>query len=148
MKHILGLALIGLLAAPQSWAQTPSGDAQTLIKLENDWKQAVINRDAAALQRLYADDYMSTDLEGSSWNKAEDIEIDTKGMFKLLSFKLDDMKVRVYGDTAVVTGRIASKGKDVGNKDVSARYRFTDVFVKRDNRWQCVSSASTPITRL
>ena len=61
-------------------------------------------------------------------------------------FKFDDMKVHVYGNVAVVTGRNTIKGvwEDIEH-DISGPYRFTDVFVKRDGRWQCVASQSSRI---
>ena len=146
MRFICGLALMGLLIAPPGWAQASRPAEQELIKLENAWKQAVVNRDAAALKRLYADEYVSTDQEGVVWNKVDDIAIDTTGVSRLASYKLDDMKVRLSGDAAVVTGRITSKGTLHGNA-VSGESRFTDVFVKRDGRWQCLASQSTPIVK-
>ena len=98
------------------------------------------------LQRLYAAEYTSTDQEGMVWNKTEDIAIDTKGASRLASFRLDDVKARLYGDMAVVTGRDTSTGT-LHNSAVSGQFRFTDVFVKRDGRWQCVTSQTTPIVK-
>jgi ketosteroid isomerase-like protein len=144
MKHISGLALIGLLIAPLGWAQTAGTAEQELLNVENSWKQAVVNRDAASLQRLYADEYLSTDQEGMVWNKAQDIAIDTTGNSRLGAYNLDGLKVRFYGDVAVVTGRNVSKGTLFG-KAAKGQSRFTDVFVKRDGRWQCVTSQVTPI---
>jgi ketosteroid isomerase-like protein len=144
MRNICGFALMGLLVAPHGWAQTTSGPEQELITLENAWKHAVVKRDTAALQRLYADEYVSTDQEGSVWTKAQDIAIDTKGTSRLASYKLDNMKVRLFGDMAIVTGRNTSKGTLLGTA-ASAEYRFTDVFIKRDGRWQCLSTQATPV---
>src|SRR6202043_756492 len=98
MKYIAGLGLIGLLIAPLGWAQTAGTSEQELLNVENSWKQAVVNRDAASLERLYADEYLSTDQEGMVWNKAQDIAIDTTGGSRLASYKLDDLKVRLYGN--------------------------------------------------
>ena len=144
MKYISGLTLIGLLIAPIGWAQTAGTAEQELLNVENTWKQAVVNRDAASLQRLYADEYLSTDQEGMVWNKAQDIGIDTTGNSRLGAYNLDGLKVRFYGDVAVVTGRNVSKGTLFG-KAAKGQSRFTDVFVKRDGRWQCVTSQVTPI---
>jgi ketosteroid isomerase-like protein len=57
------------------------------------------------------------------------------------------MKVRVYGDVAVVTGRNTIKGvwEDI-KRDISGPYRFTDVFVRRNGSWQCVTSQSSRVT--
>jgi ketosteroid isomerase-like protein len=145
MKFTWGLALVGLLVAPLSWAQTPGAPEQELIKLENTWRQAVVTRDKVALQRLYAAEYQSIDQEGAVWDKAQDIAIDTTGGSQLASFTLDDLKVQLYGNVAVVTGRNTSQGTLLG-RAAKGQNRFTDVFVKRDARWQCVTSQVTPIS--
>jgi len=145
MKFIFGLALMGLLIAPQSWAQAPSPAEQELVRLEHSWKQAVVNRDVSALKRLYAEEYVSTDQEGMVWNKADDIAIDTAGLFRLASYQFDDMKVRLAGNTAVVTGLLSTKGT-LNGITIGSASRFTDVFVKRDGRWQCLASQATPIS--
>jgi hypothetical protein len=67
------------------------------------------------------------------------------------TYKLEDMNARVYGVdaavvTAILTGRKTLNGTFQG-KDISARYRFTDVFVFRDGRWECVAAQSTLIAK-
>ena len=146
MRCVPGFILIGALIAPAGWAQVSNSPEEEFIKLENAWKQAVVKRDAATLQRLYADEYVSTDQEGMVWNKAQDIDIDTKGASRLTSYKIDGVKVRLYGDVAVVTGHNTSSGTLHGSA-VSGQSRFTDVFLKRDGRWQCVASQTTPMVR-
>jgi ketosteroid isomerase-like protein len=145
MKFTWGLALVGLLVAPLSWAQTSGAPEQELIKLENTWRQAVVTRDKVALQRLYAAEYQSIDQEGAVWDKEQDILIDTTGGSRLASFTLDDLKVQFYGDVAVVTGHNTSHGTFL-DRAAKGDYRFTDVFVKRDARWQVVNSQVTPIS--
>ena len=144
MKYMIGLVMIGLLVVPIGWAQTQNSTEKELIRVENAWKQAVVKRDVSALQYLYADEYMSVDQEGMTWNKKQDIEIDTAGVSRLSTYKLEDINVRIYGDVAVVTGRNYATGK-VLDGAAKAQTRFTDVFVKRDGRWQCVHSQTTPI---
>jgi ketosteroid isomerase-like protein len=144
--NLLVGAVVGLLLGSVGWAARPATNEQEFLALENEWKQAVVSRDVGFLQRLYADEYTSTDLEGVVWNKAQDIEIDTAGQFRLNAFKLDEVRARVYGDVAVVTGRDALKGTFLGGA-ASADVRFTDVFVKRDGRWQCVTTQVTPIIK-
>jgi ketosteroid isomerase-like protein len=140
------MAIIGALIGTVSWAARATGQEQELIGVENAWKQAVVQRDAQALHRLYADEYTSTDREGQVWAKTEDIQIDTAGNFRLESFKLDDLNVHLYGNVAVVTGRNRGRGTLLG-RPASSETRFTDVFVRRDGRWQCVTSHSTDIAR-
>ena len=79
------------------------------------------------------------------WNKAQDIAIDTEGPSRLTWFNLDDLKVRLYGNTAVVTWRMMSKGF-IQNSAAVNEARFTDVFIRRAGRWQCIASQSTPVS--
>ena len=148
MKTLSSFLLMTALAAPGAWAQTsPAAPEQALITLENDWSQTVVKRDAVALDRFYADEYLSTSEDGVASSKAKEIANIKSGAFRLSSFKFSDVKVHLYGDVAVVTGQNTIKGtwEDI-NKDISGPYRFTDVFVKRNGRWQCVASQSSRIT--
>jgi ketosteroid isomerase-like protein len=145
MRITWGIALVGLLIGAPSWAQTFSADEQELVAVEHAWTQAVVDRDAAALGRIYADGYFTTDQEGMVWYKAQDIAIDTAGKSRLATYALDDLRVLLFGDVAVVTGRNVSTGSLLGNA-AKGQFRFTDVFVKLDGRWQCVTSQVTSIT--
>jgi ketosteroid isomerase-like protein len=148
MKILSSLMLLIALATPRSWAaQAAVSPERELTALENDWSQAAVKRDGVALQRFYADEYIFTDENGVVSNKAKDIADLTSGAFRLTSYKFEDMKVRIYGDVAVVTGRntIAGTWEDI-KRDISGPYRFTDVFVKRNGRWQCVASQSSSVT--
>jgi len=121
------------------------GTAKTLMDCEQDWADAYLKGDAARLAEIEADDYISTDPSGHVYNKAQDIADVKSGTFKAESFKLDDMKVTMVNATAaVVTGRTTIKGKYQG-QDISGQYRFTDTWVKRQGRWQCIASQSTAI---
>ena len=149
MKTFSAFMLMTLaLAVPRGWPQTPPATPQqTLIALETSWSQAAIARDGIALDRFYADEYIFTNEDGVTTNKAKEIANITSGTFRLTAFKFNDLKVHLYGDVAVVTGENNIKGtwEDI-NKDISGPYRFTDVFVKRNGRWQCVASQSSRIT--
>src|SRR5207249_9657661 len=120
---------------------------ETGERLERSCPQNRRGHSTTTLQRLYADEYLSTDQDGVTWTKSQDIAIAniTSGTLKLASYKLEDMKVHVYGDAAVVTGGNTIKATFQG-KDVSG-HRFTDVFVKRAGRWQCVATQGTIVTK-
>ena len=110
MKHISIVVVAALLYAPVGRAQSANAVEQELIKVENGWSDAVVKRDGPALQRLYADEYLYTDSDGVVRSKSQDIADITSGRAKIASFALDDLKVHVYGETAVVTGRNTLKG--------------------------------------
>jgi ketosteroid isomerase-like protein len=147
MKTFASFLLMTVLGAPAAWAQAPAGPEQALLTVETEWSQAAVNRDRAKLDRFYADEYVFTNEDGVTSNKAKEIANITSGTFRLISFKFSDLKVHIYGDVALVTGQnnITGRWEDIA-KDVSGPYRFTDVFVKRGGSWQCVASQSSRIT--
>ena len=146
-KHVLIAMMIAvLIGVMQVFPQAQSAAQQELIKLENAWSEAVVKQDAAALERLYASEYLSTDPEGATFNKTQDIANVKTGAFKMTAYKLEDLKVNIYGETAVVTGRNTIKATYQG-KDVSGAYRFTDVFVKRSGQWQCVATQGSLVAK-
>jgi ketosteroid isomerase-like protein len=118
---------------------------QTLIQMEQDWSQADIRKDAKTLSRILADDWIGIDFEGTLLNKAQALTGIGSNSGSLQSTVLRDVKVRIYGDTAVLTGTDTEKGEYHG-KDSSGKYLWTDVFVHRNGRWQAVSSQSTKVS--
>jgi ketosteroid isomerase-like protein len=146
MKQILTACV--LLAAALSSGRGKSGKnpvEQTLIQMEQDWSQADIKKDAATLNRILAEDWIGIDFEGTVLNKAQALQGIASDSGSLASTVLRDVKVRVYGNTAVVTGTDTEKGEYHG-RDSSGKYLWTDVFVQRSGRWQAVSSQSTKLT--
>jgi ketosteroid isomerase-like protein len=119
---------------------------QELIKLENEWADALFKRDVASYDRILADDYTWTDFDGIVWTKAQDLETLKSGEVVNTSYVVDDWKVRVYGDAAVVTGRCTTKETYKG-EDVSGQFQWTDTWVKRAGRWQCVASHTSRIAQ-
>lgn len=118
------------------------------MQLERDIGDANIRRDKAFFERVEADEFIFTDSSGGITTKAEDVASLDKpaGEFKLVSYVVDDMRVNIYGKTAVVTGRVTtvSRGKD---REITNKSRFTDVFVKRSGRWQIVAGHSSRLPR-
>ena len=146
MKPILPACLLLAATVPFGHGKSDTNPVeQTLIHMEQDWSQADIQRDATALNRILADDWIGIDFEGTILNKVQALNGIGSGSGSLQSTVLRDMKVRVYGNTAVVTGTDTEKGEYHG-KDSSGRYCWTDVFVRRNGRWQAVSSQSTKLT--
>ncbi len=146
MKRIAPVLL--LLAAAADLAQPKGGKnsvEQILIQMEHDWSEADLHRDATALQRILAEDWIGIDFEGNVLNKQQALLGIASDSGSLDSTVLRDMKVRVYGNTAVVTGTDTETG-DYHGRDSSGRYMWTDVFVRRAGRWQAVSSQSTLLT--
>jgi ketosteroid isomerase-like protein len=120
-------------------ARTQTGSVeQELMNLENEWAKSVVKLDLAFMDRILADDYTWTDQAGNVHTKAEEIASIKSGQGVVTSSVNNEMKVRVYGDAAVVTGLTTQKGMQEG-KEVSGQFRWTDTWVKRAGRWQCVA---------
>jgi ketosteroid isomerase-like protein len=126
-------------------AQQKSGSVeQELLKLEQDWNNAIIRSDWAFLDSIWADDSTETDSEGVIWTKAQSLASLKSGGEIVTSMVPDDMKVRVYGDAAVVTGRLTMKSTFMG-KDNSDERRWTDTWIRKAGRWQCVATQSSKV---
>jgi ketosteroid isomerase-like protein len=149
--HILCvLPAIALLSFGQAKPEASSVPAapveQTLMQLERDWTQASLKKDIDALNRIMADDWVAIDFQGKTVTKAQTLANLKAGLPATQAAGLGEMKVRVFGDTAVVTGSDTEKSSSKG-KDVVEKYLWTDVFVKRNGRWQAVASQSTRVAR-
>ena len=98
-------------------------------RLEEARNQAVLDGDVATLDRMTSDDYTFITLKGELRTKSNILKGFASGSFHYDSRQVSDLKVRVYRDTAIVTGRSVQKGIENG-KDYSGDYRFTRVYVK------------------
>ncbi|MEO6394026.1 MAG: nuclear transport factor 2 family protein [Pyrinomonadaceae bacterium] len=146
MKFIT-IVLTLLLVAVGAFAQgKPSKTENELMQLERDIGTANVARDKKFFERIEAAECIFTDSGGGITTRAEDIaSLDQPpGDTKLIKYEVDEMKVFDYGKTAVVFGRVTTtlKNKD---REIVNRSRFTDVFVKRDGRWQIVAGHSSRI---
>jgi ketosteroid isomerase-like protein len=120
----------------------PPNVEDEIKNLEEARNQAVLHGDAAALDRMTADDYTFITLRGELRTKSDILQGFRSGSFHYESRQISDLKVRVYGSTAVVTGRSIQKGMENG-KDYSGDYRFTRVYVKQNGRWVTVALQTT-----
>ena len=152
MKRIaIAVCVVVLVLAVAIIAQTPaqpkSGSVeQELIKLENGWNDAQLKKDGAFLEQILADDYTGTEADGNVVTKAQEIANLKPGDYVVKSIVNDDYKVRVYGDAAVVTFRFTSTWEAQG-KDNITQLRFTNTWVKRAGRWQCVATHGSRIAQ-
>lgn len=109
-------------------------------KIENDWNTATQNKDAAALDQLLGEEYTYVDSRDIVSDKKQSINDVTSGKLTWTApGVISDLIVNLYGEVAVVKGKNTIKGT-FGGKNISGTYRFVDVFVWRDGRWQCVST--------
>jgi ketosteroid isomerase-like protein len=115
---------------------------EELLKLENDFARAVTNNDADAVDGFLADDWIIVDPDGGLTDKARFLAVIRSGALSHELMESADWRVRLYGNTAVVTGLTTTKGKFMG-QDFASCERATDIFVKQNDRWQCVFTQLT-----
>lgn len=131
--------LVCLVAGCQNRSEKEGAAEQELVELENGWLQAFFENDGAFAGRFLADDYIGTDEHGNVKTKAQEIAEIKAGAHLSTSGALDNIRVRVYGEAAVVTGRRIMKGLFQG-KEYRSPYLLTDTFIRNDGSWQCVAS--------
>ena len=146
MKIVLAAALLVIAASSFAYGQTDaraaSGNAkveQEIRRLEREWFESYVRGDRAAFDLIVADDVVMTYGNGKVGNKSEAIA-EIKGPADAsYSLTSDDVQVRVYGDTAIVTGRVTEKGTFNG-RSLNSQSRYTDIWVRRNGRWQVVGA--------
>ena len=106
--------------------------------------EADLHGDAAALDRTTTEDYTITRDNGAVRSRAETLQGIKDGSTKFDSFDYSDVRMRIYGETAVVTFREAIKGSRAG-KDMSGEFREVRVFVKHGGSWRAVLAQRTRI---
>jgi ketosteroid isomerase-like protein len=142
-RSLLTLCL-GLVAALPSDAQASNVDEQTFVKLQHDWAEARKRGDVAFLETFYAKELTVGTMNGTESSRAQDLEMFSSGDMKPTVIKDDQIRVNIYGNTALVTGVEHVEGTYKGNAGLFDS-RFTNVFVYRDHRWQLVRAQATLI---
>lgn len=122
-----------------------SSEEEILI-LENEFAEAIVTNDPENIGRFIADEWIIIDPNGEIVDRARFLEVIKSGALTHDMMESEDFRVRVYGDSAVVTALTSTRGKFMG-QDFSTQERATDVFVRRDGRWQCVVSHLTRLPK-
>jgi ketosteroid isomerase-like protein len=151
---IWAVAALGLTVTAASFGQATreaagrEADVRELEKLETVWNEAHEHGDSTALEALWADDMEVTAPRMPVITKAEAVSYARSGRMKFLHYRTSDVRVRVYGDAAVVTGRLLRVRAQNG-KEVSDDWRFTKMYVREAQKWRVVafhaSEAAQPV---
>ena len=157
-KFLLVIALL-TAAATSAFAQTAAKSAarndsveQAVLRATQEWLDADERHDRAALDKIIASDFFGTAPGGRTVYKRDVIPAEGSEGHGL-AISTEDVKARVFGDTAVVTGRGISKTPpsaapgDAAKPAVRPELRFTVVFVKRADHWQMVAAHLSPVAR-
>jgi ketosteroid isomerase-like protein len=137
---VIALVFLAVPALPQN--QT-SGDAkQAVAALEQQWLKAQQTSNPDLLMPLLADGFIDTSSDGKVFGKTEALAA-IKGS-KYDTAEYTDVKVSIFGNTAIATGGFKGSGRDQDGKPISSPERWTDTWVRMpDGNWECVASHSS-----
>ena len=141
---LLLASLVPAISASGAQSKPALSDQQVLIKLERDWDAAFHRKDVAFIDSVLAEEFVSTYGDGSRGDRAKELKLAAEFNQQVDSSTLDEFVVKVYGDTAVVWFTQHMVGPSKGQR-LEVTYRYIDVFVLRDGRWQCIASQSTKV---
>ena len=151
MKHLLLASLIGFVALPFALSQSPSPSDNKAVEQEvraaiEQYRNALLKKDTAALERIWADDYTFINGKGAVLTKAERLANAKSGATNLETIKQEsEAKVRAYGDdVAIAISHVTIKGQYSG-KATSGQFQSSLVWVKRPSGWQLACNQITPI---
>jgi ketosteroid isomerase-like protein len=131
--------IFGLLAAAVSLPAQEKSDAAAIRALELKWTESYKQRSIDILSSLLAEDFVITIEDGSIYSKAGYISHTADPSTRVQVAELSDLKVRMHGDTAIVTGAYHEKGESNG-KPYEYHDRLTDVWMKTGGKWHVVAS--------
>lgn len=139
MKAPSIIAILVLTIPLSSLGQsTRNADVKELERLETVWNEAHERGDSDALEALWADDLEVAVPKMPVMTKAEVLSFARSGRMKFLRYATSEVRVRVYGDAAVVTGRL-ERTRTLNGKEVSDDWRFTKTYVRQTGKWRVVS---------
>jgi ketosteroid isomerase-like protein len=127
---------------PAAGATADGAEEEALLQIQRDWMDAVLNKDRAALEVIMAEDYVGNGPDGIS-NRRQALARVMSSALKFESAEIINMQPMVFGDIAIVHGTSAGKGTERG-KPFERNMVWTDIFERRDGRWQCVASYGAP----
>jgi len=137
----LVMPLFSLLFLAVAAAAQPDPD-QEFMGLEQVWNHAQLNNDAAALETLWADDLTVMVPGMAAMGKADSLSFVKTGRMKFSRYETTDLKVRSFGDTAIVSGNL-SRSRTLGGSLREDKWQFMKVYARRSGKWVVVAFAAT-----
>lgn len=136
--------LIALALSTTSLAAGTSSLESRLKSQADAWDQAIIHKDGPAVSANIAETFMQIGGDGAASNKQAFVDALMDEKLRIDPYEVEDFRIRVYGDTAILTGSTAMHGSYAG-KPFSIHYRYADVYVKQGENWRVVNVQTTPI---
>ena len=128
-------------AAPLANAGTAE---EAVTAAENQWLKSQQTNNVELLAPLLDEKVVETSEEGKVFAGKEAVLADAKGE-TWSSAEYRDLKVTVFGNTAIATGTFVGKGKDAAGKPLDARVRFTDTWIMTKGKWLCIATHDSPV---
>ena len=142
-RNLIWCSLALVLLANAAWPQA-GGSEQAVAALEKKWLESQQTNNPDLIAPLLADKFVDTQSDGQVIDKTQAMAM-AKAM-KYTSADYEDVKVMVFGDTAIATGGFRGKGTDASGKPFDVHERWTDTWVRMKNgQWQCIATQSTPV---
>jgi len=142
VPFIKGFMLLSIFAVASmqvpAQATRASRDIHELKRLETVWNDAHLHGDAAALDKLWDEDLFVTVPDMPVMNKEESLAVWKSGKLKFDVYRTSDIRIRVYGNCAVVTGQLV-RIRDANNQEFEDDWRFTKIYTRRSGRWRVVT---------
>jgi ketosteroid isomerase-like protein len=123
-----------------------SEDEQALVKIQHEWADARMKGDSSYTRHLEAENCTIVWPDGSIVNKRDDLKSMT-GDTVFTEFKIDDLKVRLYGDTGIVVGQGTIRAHEGKQNLLDGKFVWTDIFIKQHGEWKTVASQMTPVLK-
>jgi hypothetical protein len=111
---------------------------QYITESEKQWAEVVASGDSTVVQRILADDFIGVDTKGFQYNKAHEVHSTVDGPKYFKSNRLDDIKIRFYGNMAVAQGY--ETWVRYSGEQLTGRFVWTDTWLLRDGKWQIVAA--------
>ena len=127
-----------VIALTLAQGTAPNNVLAELTRLEAEWNTGHVQGDAATLGRIFADDLVVVVPGMRPLTKADSLGMFKAGGMKFDRYESSDTQPRIYGDTAIVTGRI-KRTRTINGKTLDDDWRFTKVYLRRGGTWQVVS---------
>jgi ketosteroid isomerase-like protein len=148
--RIAALALVALVAAGLQACSTTivtrADDIARLTRLSDAWDQAIVRKDEAAIAANMADDFRQIDSDGDVETKPSFVAGLVSADLQIDPYTVEEFEVRLYGDTALLSGRTRMTGRYQG-KAFASHYRYIDIYVRRGGVWKIVSVQTTRMAK-
>lgn len=141
----LGIAWAWCCGVGAAVASDRSSEVATLTRLSDDWDKAIVRKDEKAIAENMAEDFRMIDGYGTVEAKTAFVADLVDPKLTIDPYTVEEFDVRIYGDTALLSGRTHMTGKYDG-KPFESNYRYIDIYVRKKDTWKIVSVQITKLS--